>query len=125
MTPDRKDLLQHVWEVLYKHTCPCGRCDCVSADPVQIARRVFAGWATALRRTSHHEQERADIYRRSETKMRRLDFTSEGDRCAACAARHERLARHFKRASVRFERLASGKHPFVPHTETERDGGAS
>lgn len=123
MTPDRKTILEYVWRELYSRTCPCGRCGCISSDPVDLARRVLFGFGQGYLRLAAIELGRADVYARQTKKTGKVIADELG--FTAKQANYARRARMYDRAARRMFRLWRGRPPFKPHPETERDGGAS
>lgn len=129
MTKDRQNLLLSVWEQMYSRRCRCGRCDCVDADPVEIARRIFLHWslqyqrlAAVATRGAEWRRELVEKWERAAKRKRPRFLTRDelvaqakesGARLIAEAEREDFAARRFARAAVRYERLSRGRHPFV------------
>lgn len=122
MNPDRKTIIEHVWAEMYARRCSCGRCDCVSSDPVEIARRVLFGFGQSYLNLARMEHGRAEVYASQTQKLKRkrlkYDWVPvELAKYAERQARHERNARMYDRAARRFFRLWRGRSPFVAHPE--------
>lgn len=128
MTKDRQNLLVSVWEQMYSRRCRCGRCDCVSADPVELARIICLHWSIQYRelaaiathgaawRRALAEKWVQKAKRRRPRYLTRADLVAQANEHAAPllaeAERQEIQARRFARAVERYQRLSRGEHPF-------------
>lgn len=122
MTPDRRELLEYVWREMYARRCPCGRCDCVSADPIEIARRLLFSFGQSYLHLARLERGRAEVWSGQKEKLKRKRLKHDWVPTMLAeydekAARHSGNARRFDRAARRFFRLWRGRAPFVPHPE--------
>lgn len=128
MSPDRRNLLDHVWRSMYTRTCRCGRCDCASSDPVRLARILLVHWSIQYRELAHSSARRAEglreIAKKSYARHRRIErktgrrvseeHKAYTDKIVEDAERFDRTARRMAHATVLFERLSRGLHPFRP-----------
>lgn len=127
MTKNRKALIEFVWRELYSRTCPCGRCDCVSADPVVIAQRLLIHWSCQYRVLAKHSSGMADMYEKELLpKIERgaraherkwgagsaKDLWARADEHRGLAKANARKTRRYARAAVLYERLGRGLPPF-------------
>lgn len=115
MSPDRKALLEYVWSNLYAERCRCGRCDCASSNPVELARRVLVGFGRSFAQLQHLERGRAEVY--VELRKNAKERVGRELGWPETQAAHERNARRFARAAQRMYRLSIGWPPFIAHPE--------
>lgn len=115
VTKDRRNLLECIWQQLYTHTCPCGRCDCITSNPVAIARRVLVHWSVSSRHLAKWASDRANLFAGFAAKGERSRnplIRSDADEHRVSEARWRREARRQDHATRLYERLSGGLPPF-------------